>query len=475
MAFGTGAGPYGPGYHEYADPAAGGGGGGAAENRIRNGVPREYSLEALTYWFNTNPTSYYQMFPYGVPGIDMPGEFDGSVPARKDVLLGGIPPHLGGNPDDPGGGRRRGGGGGGWLQDFLNGTGGRGRGGGGGGADGNMGPQAPGSLEDYLAGLDPAAINGLLGGLMPNDPMLGLQDQVMADAADNRIYRANPIWQQKFLGLVGELESMQGKLADLDPETAAQFDQMLAARKGELDMQFKDSSEDLLAAAYAGGTNQSTTFGDNAGRLLYGRDQLLRQVMADDAGQRIATRQFLTTEARENAALRGSLIQSGAETDLADITLAANQVSDIRNRRAQLLDSAMNRQSQERLSLFGDITDMWMGEKQLAEDARQFNKDLRFRYHQNASDIAVRKAQIAVENRRVGIMGRELDLRDKWHTQDSAFQRSQWLESIRQWNLSYGLDRDALSQGAYQYNQNRRDQRTNSWIGAIAAIAGAFI
>lgn len=141
-----------------------------------------------------------------------------------------------------------------------------------------------------------------------------------------------------------------GKLPTLDEETSGEFDEMLAAQKGELDMARKDAQEDWLLRAYGSGGQRSTVAGEAAGRMLYGLEQTHRQLLSDDAQRRLNARADQADRIMQNLGFRAEITGQQAQIALEEFGIRSQERTADKNRRASLLDSVYNRHSAEKIA-----------------------------------------------------------------------------------------------------------------------------
>lgn len=340
-----------------------------------------------------------------------------------------LPPSDGSVHEVPGGGRRR----------RPRGGGGGGRGGGGGGGV-NRGDLFAQYLAQLQSGYGTALAADPLGGAL-----LGI---VGREALPENDLRADPRWQEALFGLNSELASRGGRLADLDPATLAQLEQMTSAERGMAQRQFEDTNNSLLAAAFAGGNQQSTVFGDTAGRASRDQALVLGQIEAAGNQRNIDLRKSLAEQYLQSAALRRDALTSGGQLNLDELQAMLAQ----RNQRASLLQAAQDRA---------------MSLTQGARSAEEFDRDLALRNRQISLDAQIRRAQVNVQRQ-------ELMYRDQWFQQEQAFNRDQFLEQIRQFNAGWELDRRSLDLGYTQWRRERSDASRNAWLSTAATLFASF-
>lgn len=281
----------------------------------------------------------------------------------------------------------------------------------------------------------------------------GLMQMVSQEAMQD--LSLDPMWRERMLAVADQMASLQGRLIDLNPELAGELDKTLAAARGEASMAYQDASDDLLLRAFAGGTQQSTIFGDAAGRLAYGQAQVERQIVADDAARRLGLRTDLTQQALGSLDAQAGVLGQGAQIDIAGLDLQRAN----REARLGLLDTYGR--------LYNSAADRY-------EQGREFGFDLNFRYKQLATQAALERASIAVQRMNAQTNARELALRDAWHTSDQNFAKLQWLESNRQWGMEYEQDERQISYGMAQDSQARRDAKSAQDQATWATIMLAF-
>jgi hypothetical protein len=111
-----------------------------------------------------------------------------------------------------------------------------------------------------------------------------------------------------------ELEAMRGKLVDLDPETKAQFQEMLDAEMALLDQGFQQRKDDLLVRMFGSGAETSSVAGAMGSQLIQGQGLVEQQARAANVGQQLGTRQFLTESGMRNLMMQEQILgeQRGA-------------------------------------------------------------------------------------------------------------------------------------------------------------------
>jgi hypothetical protein len=112
----------------------------------------------------------------------------------------------------------------------------------------------------------------------------------------------------------GKLEEMRGQLTDLDPETKAQFEQMLEAELALMDKGFQGRKDQLVTQLFGAGAETSSTAAKMGGELIGGQALAEQQARAANVGQQMNTRMFLTQEGRQNLMSQESILgaQRGA-------------------------------------------------------------------------------------------------------------------------------------------------------------------
>lgn len=323
------------------------------------------------------------------------------------------------------------------------GGGGTGGGGGNGGTGGGGMPNAaqqgapedPGQMQDWLAA----------------QGFGDLTAQTAADAAND--LSLDPVWRNRMLEIANQMQGMQGKLIDLNPELAAELDKVMAAERGQADLAYGDAKDDLLLRAFGSGTQQSTIFGDAAGRLAYGQAQIGQQILSADAQRRLGLRTQMTEQAMANLNSQADVLGQGAQIDIAGLNVEGQN----RDRRLQLLTSQQG---------------MWNQQADRYEQGREFGLDLGFRYKQLATQAALERASIAVQRMNAQTNAQELALRDQWHTSDQNFARMQWLEGVRQWGMEYEQDERQIQYGLQQNSDARADANRQANMAMWGTIIG---
>lgn len=160
---------------------------------------------------------------------------------------------------------------------------------------------------------------------------------------------------KNFIGNIGanasELKAIRDKmeqdkgLATLDPQTLANLQAMKQAQIGELDLSFKENKDQLLQDLYGRGMQNSTVALDQSGRLLYGRDQIQRQIGSDDAQRQIGLQQFITQQLLENYLGQASTVRDQANFSAQQAGLS--QANDLASMQSGLQNSMFNAGNQQ--------------------------------------------------------------------------------------------------------------------------------
>lgn len=222
----------------------------------------------------------------------------------------------------------------------------QGGGGGGGGGGGARGAQqgAAGAANSHLTNLfnDPNANQFNQDIQSQIESLLGLQqnrtDQFtgLAMGADNPILQAilgGGTGGGSFNGgsignAVGGLQAKDIQLRDLPPEVLATINQRFDADKGLLDLQRAEQNDQLTAQLFGRGVQRSTVAQDAAGRLAFGQEESLSNLMANRDDRILSS---MESDAERRARLQQSELaanaQLGAARASAGASLAAAQSS----------------------------------------------------------------------------------------------------------------------------------------------------
>lgn len=243
----------------------------------------------------------------------------------------------------------------------------------------------------------------------------------------------------------GELDELKGKAAELgegplptlDEESAAEYDEILSAQKGELDMRRKQEQENLLLRMFGVGGQQSTVAGEAAGRMLFGQEQTHRQLLADDAARRLGARAEMADRMMNSLAFQAQVAQGQQQTALQAFGIEVQQEESAKDRAANMLDSLYGRRSSEKIAKIG-------------ADAQVKSAGIHARASMYGADRSLEAAQAHAAASRYGAdkqfelgkMGLDMDFekfnidigyRDKWQGQDFQL-REKELQYQDKWN-----------------------------------------
>jgi hypothetical protein len=289
-----------------------------------------------------------------------------------------------------------------------------------------------------------------------------LQQQLEAEVSGN--IGAEPrTFDDPYTGELDDLKAQaaelgEGPLPELDEETSGEFDDMLAAQTGELDMRREQEKNDLLLSLFGRGAQRSTVAGEAAGRMLYGQEQTHRQLLADDAGRRLNARADMADRIMNSLAFQAQVAGDQSNRALSAFGIEVQQEESAKDRASSMLDSLYGRRSHEKIakigaeaqiksasigaaatryasdrSLEGSLahasasrysTDksFELGKKGLRFDKEKFNKDLGFRRE-------TLTYQDKWQQQDFGLRDKELQYRDRWNnSQVSAQKQGQWLQ-----------------------------------------------
>jgi hypothetical protein len=215
-------------------------------------------------------------FSNDVDQADKQGHTDYEATTVEDVnaFLGGLDMSF---LDSGGGGGSSSGGGGG---------GGRRSGGGGGVGDLGRGDEAL-SVDESLPE----------GSLVTSEELgSSLEEYISSTLAEDpsKIYELDPSLQEEAESLRQQLIEAGSSLADLDPETAAAFEQEIAQEIALSQRGFEVMKDDFLVRMFGSGTEQSTMAGDIGGRLVGDQSLTEAGIRSQGAMRKLGARQFLT-------------------------------------------------------------------------------------------------------------------------------------------------------------------------------------
>lgn len=160
---------------------------------------------------------------------------------------------------------------------------------------------------------------------------------------------------KNFIGNIGansaELKAIRDKmeadkgLAQLSPQELANLQAIKDAQVGELDLSFKENKGNLLEDLFGRGIQNSTVALDQGGKLLYGRDQLARQIGADAAQRQLGLQQFMTEQLLNNYNSQASTIRDQAQFSAQQAGLS--QANDLASMQSALQNSMFNAGNQQ--------------------------------------------------------------------------------------------------------------------------------
>lgn len=298
-----------------------------------------------------------------------------------------------------------------------------------------------------------------------------LRDKVLNDL-DAPGGALDPKYQDELDALRDEAaQYSDGKLPTLDDESSAEYDEILAAQRGELDMARQDAQDDWLLRAFGSGGQRSTVAGEAAGRMLYGLEQTHRQLLSDDAQRRLDARAGMADRIMQNLGFRAEIAGQQANIALQEFGIQTEERTADKNRRASLLDSVYNRRSSERIATID--ADARIKSSRIAASATVKSAEYGYKgalAHASAITESARLGANAAmfgdrKRFRLGKMqmregARQFDVgigyQDQWHSQDLALEREK-LQYQNQWQ------RDANS-----------TSRQNALLGAIGSGIGMF-
>lgn len=378
------------------------------------------------YWDSLTPEQlyymnqelFYERYPGGIPGVGpMPGE------NGNDMVNAQIPP---------------------WMLAWMNGQGGGGgrggrRGGGGGRnrADGFMQ-----YMNQFLRGYNQA---------MDADPFGSALEGRIQGYVDNPL-AADPRWQNALFDLNQEIAARGGRLADLSDEDAARLESMTQAERDAAGYSYDRAQEQMVAQLWAGaGGPQSSIALDQTRQQAMERSIAMGQIEAAGNQRNLDLRTELAAQFLQSAGIRSDTLARGGDLNLQDVALQQAE----RDRTTDLYAMARDQATRRTES---------------ARSAVEFDRDAAIRRSQIAADRAASRMQY-----NLGMS--ELMYKDQWFQQEQAFNRDRFREDIRQFDLGFGLDRQALAQNQYQYNRearNARRQQTLSTLTTLVGIAAMF-
>jgi hypothetical protein len=180
-----------------------------------------------------------------------------------------------------------------------------------------------------------------------------LEAEVAKDIQDNTVLKLDDKFSEEADALRATLEESRGKLASLDPETAASLDTQQAAREALLERRFSSEKDTLLGRLFGSGIERSTIAGRVGGQLLGDQGLVLQQSQAAHEANVLSTRLGLTEQNLQNLGMQSGILSDERQGAIADLQLQAQQISDARNRRAGLLTGAYDRRSREQVAQIG--------------------------------------------------------------------------------------------------------------------------
>lgn len=320
----------------------------------------------------------------------------------------------------------------------------------------------------------------------------------------------DPRYQQQLEDLQSEIQGAQGHFANLDPETKALLAQQKQAALTASRDSAKDQSDNLLARAFAGGNQQSTIFGDVASRFVQHQSAVEAGIEGDSAARELGLRQDLTRNDLDARTLRAQIGQGRLSGGLQEQQNLSDQDRANMDRQGRLREARIGAGAQvESASIgagatvaaaqigaqsdrFRSLVSLYGDQQRLGEQQREYNADYglnrdrlvldRLRsdrdYDIGRRQVAVQRFGIQSENDR---FSQDLAFRNERATADDTYRNNSLSEQQREFDWGqynedrrYNLDVNALNRGAYQYNQQRNDQRNSMYAGIITAIIGAF-
>jgi hypothetical protein len=257
-----------------------------------------------------------------------------------------------------------------------------------------------------------------------------------------------------------------GELPELGEETAEQFDTMLEAQKGELDMRRQNEKEDLLLRMFGAGAQRSTVAGEAAGRMLYGQEQTHRQLLADDANRRLNARADMADRIMNSLAFQAQVAQGQQQTALQAFGIEVQQQESAKDRASNMLDSLYGRRSNEKIAKIG--ANAQIKSAQIGASAQVKSAGIHAaatRYAASASAAAQRYS--VDKNFKLGMKGMKMENRQ--FNKDLGF-RQESLQYQDKWNQQdFGLREKELQ---YQDKWNKDAQRTQRRAQVLSFFGG---
>jgi hypothetical protein len=237
-----------------------------------------------------------------------------------------------------------------------------GRGGGGGRGNPQNGPgtarrPGQGGMKRGKGGQQtgPGGTTGTGQPINPASPEDALQNQLQGllnqDLSTPYTPEIDPAIQEKMDALFGKIGNLaESPLADLDPETKAQMDEILQARLGGAQADIESKNQSLLTKLWGSGAERSDVASRSAAMLAGESERSLQEIRSDDAANRInlrlQTREFALKSFGEQSNLLGQELQG----QLQELGLQAEAVNQERNRRSQMLDNIFNRKNEMKMA-----------------------------------------------------------------------------------------------------------------------------
>jgi hypothetical protein len=225
----------------------------------------------------------------------------------------------------------------------------------GGGGKGTKGPQ------DILSDEEALGENSII-----NDPEIaqGLEDYITTTLTEDpsKIYELDPALAEEAESLRAQMIEAGQNLADLDPETAAAFEQEIAHEIAMSQRGFEVMKDDFLVRMFGSGTEQSTMAGDIGGRLV--GDQALTEagIRSQGAMRKLGARQFLTQTGLQSLGMAQEGLNAQRMAELQRMGL----ISQDRMGQMQLagttfgaLSDAQSRLAQARLNADAELKSSW--------------------------------------------------------------------------------------------------------------------
>lgn len=236
----------------------------------------------------------------------------------------------------------------------------------------------------------------------------------------------------------------EGPLPTLDEESAGEFDEMLDAQEGELDMRRKEEQENLLLRMFGSGAQQSTIAGEAAGRMLFGQEQTHRQLLADDASRRLNARADMADRIMNSIAFQAQVAGDQSNRALSAFGIEVQQEESAKDRASSMLDSLYGRRSHEKIAKIG--ADAQIKSSQISASASRYGADRSL----EAAGMAAASQRYSVDksfelgkkglridkmkfNKDLGFRESQLGYQDKWQQQDFGL-RDKELQYRDRWN-----------------------------------------